>query len=332
MTNGWQRTVLAACCGLLANACNLQSPTAGIDRGGIRTPIVTQGPITGFGSIVVNGVHYDITTAAIQVDGGVASGTDLQLGELVTVVGERDTDGTTGVADSVLVQTNVRGPVQAVDAAAGTLTVLAQDIVVDSATVLDFGADPADLSAIAVGDVVSVSGFSGTSGLIEATRIARVSPSKSYRIFGTVSHLHAPAFRFNINGLVVDYRSAFVIDGFPNGGPADGDQVAVEGTVIDPSGVLQADKLEHEQPVEHHSGESEVEGLITRFVSPEDFDVAGVRATTTSDTVYEGGAASDLALNVKVQVEGSADDAGVVVARKVEIKDGGRVVGSGEDR
>lgn len=329
MTKGWRRAMLLTCCILLADACNVQSPTAGIDRGGIRTPVVTQGPITGFGSIIVNGVHYDITNAAIEVDGGTAMGGDLELGQLVTVVGEREQDGTTGVADTVLAQTNVRGPVQSVDLATGKLVVLEQDIVVDAETVLSFGSDAPDLASLQVGDVVSVSGFAGLDGLIAATRVARVSAGRSYRIFGTVSNLDAAALRFNINRLVVDYRNALVVDGFPNGGPAVGDQVAVEGTEIGPSGELVALELHHEQPeFEHQSGESEVEGLITRFVSPEDFDVAGVPVTTTADTRYEGGDGSNLALSVKVQVEGSAGTDGVIVAHKVEIKDGGRTVGS----
>ena len=332
MTNGWRRAVLLVCCGLLADACDVQSPTAGIDRGGIRTPVVTQGPITGFGSIIVNGVHYDISNAAIDVDGGVAMGADLQLGQLVTVVGERDSNGTTGVATTVSARTNVRGPIQMIDSAAGTLVVLDQDIVVDSGTVLSFGADPSDLTMLSVGDVVSVSGFAGAGGLIAATRIAKVSADGGYRIVGTVSNLRASDFLFNINGLVVNYQGALVIDGFASGGPANGDQVTVSGTTVSANGELLALELRHEQPEFTHDpgGESEVDGLITRFSSAQDFDVGGVPVTTTADTRYEGGDASSLALSVRVEVEGSDDGNGVIVARSIDIKNSGQVVGWGE--
>ena len=81
--------------------------TAGIDRGGVATPVSVVGPITGFGSIVVNGVHYNVDKASIVVDGNPATASDLALGQVVTVVGERDAAGSTGTANQVLFQTNV---------------------------------------------------------------------------------------------------------------------------------------------------------------------------------------------------------------------------------
>ena len=44
------------------------------------TGITTSGTITGFGSIFVNGVEYDLTGAGITVDGVPASDADLTLG------------------------------------------------------------------------------------------------------------------------------------------------------------------------------------------------------------------------------------------------------------
>ena len=44
--------------------------TAGIDRGGVATPVAVVGPITGFGSIVVNDVHYNVDKASVTADGG----------------------------------------------------------------------------------------------------------------------------------------------------------------------------------------------------------------------------------------------------------------------
>ena len=66
--------------------------------------------------------------------------------------------------------------------------------------------------------------------------------------------------------------------------------------------------------------EVEIEGLITRFVSATDFDVAGKPVTTTSTTRFENGSAADLALNVKVEAEGQVNAGGVLVATKVQFK------------
>jgi hypothetical protein len=69
----------------------------------------------------------------------------------------------------------------------------------------------------------------------------------------------------------------------------------------------------------------EREGLITRFASATDFDVAGKPVTTTTTTVYRNGTASDLALNVKVEVEGTLNSSNVLVASIVEFHHNGAV-------
>ena len=82
------------------------------------------------------------------------------------------------------------------------------------------------------------------------------------------------------------------------------------------------------EPREGDGTEAEIEGLITRFVSPADFDVSGSAVTASTATVYEGGSAASLKLNVKIKVEGTVNGASVIQASKIEVKDGGRVVGS----
>jgi len=64
----------------------------------------------------------------------------------------------------------------------------------------------------------------------------------------------------------------------------------------------------------------EIEGLITALRSANDFDVAGRRVSTTGSTRFEGGTAANLAPDVKVEVEGTFNAAGTLVASKVEIK------------
>jgi hypothetical protein len=72
MIRGW-RFCLMGIAALAAHGCDTTSPTAGIDRGGVRTPVSAVGPITGFGSIVVGGVHYSLDAAQVRVDGTAAA-------------------------------------------------------------------------------------------------------------------------------------------------------------------------------------------------------------------------------------------------------------------
>lgn len=306
--------------------------TAGIDGSGVLSPVVTQGPIQGFGSVVLNGRHYSLASAQITVDGAASSEADLAVGQLVTVTGSVDSAGGEGVADTVEFDANVEGPVQSVDVAAGTLLVLGQQVTTDADTVFDMGSAGTDLTALAVGDFVKVSGLVSPAGVIRATWIKRETAAGTLRVVGRVSGLDAALLRFDVNGLVVDYSAAGVIDGFASGAPRDGDRVRVEGASLAASGVLIADSVQRlESRLGEHEGDgAEVEGLITRFASETDFDVAGQPITTDSATVYEGGTAASLKLDVKVQVEGAVNADGVILAHKIEVKDGGSV-GSGEE-
>lgn len=79
---------------------------------------------------------------------------------------------------------------------------------------------------------------------------------------------------------------------FPSSGPKDGDLVEASGTTVGSSGALQATRLELRTGKDLRAdmnGQMEVEGLITRFVSATDFDVAGRAVTTSSSTTFEGG-------------------------------------------
>lgn len=309
--------------------CNIGDRIAGIDGSGAPAPSAIRGPIEGFGSIVVGGVHYDVAGAQIDVNGAPASEADLALGQLVTILGTRDANASEGVADSVVFEANVRGPVEMLDPGLGTLRVLGQAVTTDAATVLDFGSDPAALDSLSVGEAVEVSGFVGAGGLINATRVERVDGSAELRVIGVVSNLASAFFSFTINGLTVNYSDVQMLEGFPTGAPQNGDTVLVEGTDLSALGELDADSVElFAESFERAEGEeAEVEGLITRFASPTDFDVSGLAVTTTAATDYEGGDESDLQLNVKVQVEGTVDSTGTIVASKIEVKDGGDVVG-----
>ena len=324
------RALLALTAAALLGGCGTSdTQTAGIDAGGAPVAIVVQGPITGFGSIVVNGVHYDVDHAQIRVNGAAAAAADLALGQIVTINGTRDASAPRGSANSVAFDANIEGPVEAVDAGAGRLVVLGTPVTTNETTVIDLGSRPPAITSLALGERVQVSGFATANGSIAATRIAARPALSRLRIRGTVTNLNRAAARFEINLLKVDYRSAAVIEGFPTGEPREGDEVIVEGMRLNGNELLAEELSLAENELEHADGvENEIEGLITRFVSPLDFDVSGAAVTTSSATRYEGGSSASLQLNVKIKVEGTVNGTGVIQASKIEVKDGGRVVGS----
>ncbi|MCH7834123.1 MAG: hypothetical protein IH911_03485 [Proteobacteria bacterium] len=292
---------------------------AGIDAGGTPAPVVSIGTISGFGSVIVNGVRYDTASATITVEGSSATQSDLKVGHVVVVHGTLNSDGITGSATSISFDDLVEGPIGAIDPATGTITVLSQLVIIDADTSFDITISPPSIEGLAVGDVVEVSGFFLADGSINATRIEKKAAGGEFEVTGLVSNLSGTTFQ--INDLVVDFSGAQQLDNFPAGTPEDGQLVEAKGT-LGASDELLATRVEFKgnDLLADEGDRIEIEGFITRFASAADFDVDGVPVSTIDSTVYENGSEADLDLNRKVEVEGTLDANGVVVAAKVEFK------------
>lgn len=298
---------------------------AGIDGRGSPAPVavVSKGTITGFGSVIVNGVAFNTNATTFTIDGSIGTQADLSVGDVIVVRGTVNEDGTSPVAASIIFDDAVEGPISAIDLVNQTVTVLGQLIHVDADTSFDDSISPASLESLTVTDVVEVSGFFLADGSISATRIELKLVPGELELTGHVSNVAGTTFE--INGFVVDFGSATPED-FPAGSPENGQLVEAKGDALGGAGELLATRVEFKGDVLGENGDrAELEGFITRFVSTADFDVEGVPVTTNGQTTYENGSATDLALNRKVEVEGDINAAGVLVATKVEIKASGFV-------
>jgi len=296
-------------------------PIDGIDRGGIAV-----GPIDGFGSVIVNGVRFDTSDASFLVNGAVGSQSDLSVGQVVVVVGTFDDDGLNGVADRVEFDDAVKGPIEAgsIDTAAGLFRVLGQTIRVTNSTLFDDSIQPSSILGLADGDLVEVSGLPDADGRIVATRIEDETPGSDFEITGLVSALDIGMSTFRINNLTVDY-SAAQLDDFPGGQISDGDLVEVDGNSFGGSGELVATRVEYQGDIVGDDDlevgdEIEIEGIITAFNSSSDFSISGLRVLTDADTVYEGGTAADLGLNVRIEAEGDFAGNGTLLADEIEFE------------
>lgn len=166
--------------------------------------------------------------------------------------------------------------------------------------------------------MIEVSGFVLSDGSITATRIERKDAGGDLEVTGIVRN--AGASTFEINGFVVDFSAAVLI-GFPTSTPENGQRVEAKGDALGAGGELLATEVELEESVLGDDGdEAEVEGFITLFNSIEDFEVEGIRVRATALTNYENGSSADLALNIKVEVEGEIDANGVLVADDIAFR------------
>ncbi len=306
--------VLAACGG--GGGTNV----AGIDRGGVRGGVAV-GIVTGFGSVFVNGLRYTTDTAVITVDGVVVTEGELALGQVATVNAELSVPD--AAANTVVVDSNAIGPVTELDVVAGTLTVLGQSVTVTNTTYFSGNPGAAGLDGLTDGDIVRVSGLVDAADRISATRIDLLAGVTRFELQGIARDVDVGQQQFRIGGLIVDYASASVVDGFPGGQPETGDLVRVEGTAFGPASELIADELvlRTRDLSGNEDDEAEIQGFITAFAGPTDFEVGGIPVTTDGNTDFEGGNSADLGLNVRVEVEGRIDANGVVLAEEIEFEE-----------
>ena len=277
----------------------------------------TQGTITGFGSIIVNGVRFDESSASVTDDDGTQrSATALALGMRVEVdSGAVDAASATAHAAAVRFGSLVLGPVAAVDVAASTLTVLGQVVDVSTSTVFSDSLS-AGLPAVAVRAVVEVHGLvNAATGHITATRIESATGATAYKLRGTVAALDSTAKTFMINGTLVSY-AGLAVSAVP-ATLANGVTLRVVLATAQSGGVWVAQSLGLKRTKPQDSEAAEVRGRITAFTSSASFSVDGLVVDASAASFPDG--SSGLALGVAVEVQGKTSN-GVLLARRVEIE------------
>lgn len=207
----------------------------------------SKGAITAFGSIYVNGVEYDTSSATVYMEGNRANESDLRVGMVVCVA--KDSQGN---AAAVYYDDDLEGTVTAVDTMAGSFVVNGQTVTTDANTVFDDGI--ASLADIVVNTTaVEVSGYDNGNG-ITATRV-EAGDSSSSDSSDPCDSSGDDGDEVEVEGMVITISATsitvgdktFLIDASTDieGTPAVGDLVEVEGR-YNSAGVLVAHEIEIE--------------------------------------------------------------------------------------
>lgn len=309
-------TVVGIAIVLIASGSN-HTAMAGINGGGKTGS--SKGKINRFGSIYVNGVRYTTDNALFLVDGKIGLESDLDVDQVVTVLGSINADGSSGTAHLVIYEDAVEGPVAAIDG--NQFEVLGQTVIVDGNTSVALNGDRNSLGQLHAGEIVEVSGHSGTDGAIIATHIRSSRGQDEYDLTGIVAGIETHALRLTIGRLNVDFSAANLY-GFDNGTPSVGDRVEVVGSAVNEHGELVATRIQSKPlTISTQAGEAaQIEGLVTRYVSPWDFDVDGVRVAITWNTQFDGGWLFHIQSDARVEVAGEFDGNGHLVANRIEFE------------
>ena len=328
----------------------------GIDQGGGPAPapesgpqaLVLLGPITGFGSITANGASLETAGAQIFVDGNPATETDLKAGQIIRAVATVEA----GNADALLIeyQENVRGPVEALDSTAGTLTVLGQSIQTNAQTQFDIAPPGSGLADLAVGAELEISGFRAPTGVINATYVGSAPAGAPLEVTAAISAVDLNGQTFVLGGLTVDYSQASLLQ-VPNGMPEVGVVVEVEGASLNGVGQLVAEQIlalanepggfsaadtDAAEPNVAMAAAADNSALTTNFISfitaadlPDTITLGDVQVVIEAGrdeqtlgaaiTEIAGGVVNDLQPGQQVQVEGQVESLGTVVAVRITI-------------
>ncbi|MGE5283352.1 MAG: DUF5666 domain-containing protein [Actinomycetota bacterium] len=296
--------------------------------GGTGGTGISTGAVTGYGSVVVNDVHYNTNAKTKKISNGndnsAAIDQDLFRVGMVVTIRYSPADNN---AREIEYRDNLEGPISSLSSLDNTFEVLGLTVVVD---------DREAFAKLSPNDIVEVSGFVDSSGRIRATYIERKTqtprPQDVYEVKGFVSGLStadntfllgllpdgsvpvAPALRVTaISGLPEGLENGAYVqvttnDTMPSGGRITGTQVGIlpprtdfpEKSIVDLEGLVNAPP----------SGSGKVLS----------FAVEGKTVRTEEATVFAGGkTAADIQRDAKVLVRGT-EAGGVLSAINIIIR------------
>jgi Domain of unknown function (DUF5666) len=301
----------------------------------------SSGAISGFGSIIVNGVRFDDSRSSVNDDDDdnspSRSSSDLRLGMVVSVTGTSGTgtNTATGTATAINFSSELQGPVQSIgsspsnstgtsttSAATQTLVILGQTVLTNARTLYDASDLPSGFASIRIGQVLEVHGFHDPAlNRIVATRIESKTSPNAYKITGNVASLNTVSKTFKIGSETINY--ATVAANRLNVNLVNGITVRVNlSTSQTTTGTWNASRVKSNSRSSDGSGNSsgnagrvEIESVITSFTSATNFSVRGFTVNASNASFPKG--TVGLSLGAQVEIKGSIVN-GILVATRVQ--------------
>lgn len=311
--------------------------TAIVASGGIGGTGISWGALVAFGSVNVNGVHYDTSSLenanpdddeGIWIDGKSASYSDLKVGMVVRVHGSIDADGLNGIATGLEYWSLAKGPAQSFNVADNSFTMLGQTVHVSNNTLFDdrrVEGAIVDLTSLVVEAqsnalYLEVSGYQAEDNTIYARRVEVKDDwvnGGNVRLMGTVSPV-VSGTSFMIGSQIIYLDSVNSNLG--------GMYVAVEGTLNGETFTAESIAVEELGVNGNDREEFELEGYVTgnTITTNSRFTLNGQQVQVSVETVYDvGRTEADLPVGTEVEVEGYFDASGILIAEEIEFEDKG---------
>lgn len=324
-----------------ATGCGDTGDDPALADGGIRGTGSSVGPVSGFGSVFVNGTRFEFDGSVVSND-GISAEDELELGMILRIDGQWQDNGQ-GTADRVQYDDTLRGPLSIVtpwdpEAETAEARVLNQKVLIDRQTVLT-GLTIDSLTKDLEATLVRVSGWRNLQdGSFRASFIGVIDANSvqvdSYELEGVVSNPEPDGFMIGPESRRMQIR--YDADNTEFEGVTEED--IVTGKTLEVEGVFSTDELQQpyisasvireDDQRRYRKGEQddiEFAGPVSRIFSDNTGSLAvnGLTVKVTGDTELDDDlSVPDLTLGTLVQVEGRYDAFGNIVASEIELRDG----------
>ncbi|PAV25814.1 hypothetical protein CF392_09185 [Tamilnaduibacter salinus] len=312
---------------LLVGCGGAGSGGGSVADGGIRGTGSSVGPVSGFGSVFVNGVRFE-TDGRVSSDDGLGREDQLSEGMIVRIRGEWRSDDQ-GVASDVRYDDTLRGPLSAAswdDAErTGSLTVLDQSVVLDGQTVFR-GADPVTLASAPADYVVRVSGWRQADGRFRASYVgargvagAPFDDLTEVEIEGDVANLTQETF--TLGGRTVVFGDGALDDDIES--LENGLSVEVEGS-LQSDGAILGSEIEPDDRTRYFGSDEDFEltGPVTEAAQNGQLAVSDIPVRIDDRTELDDDLLpADLQPGLLVSVEGDLSD-DIVRAEEIKRREG----------
>ncbi|SFC00852.1 DUF5666 domain-containing protein [Pseudoalteromonas denitrificans] len=272
----------------------------------------SQGVISGFGSVFVNGTRFNTDTSIITTDDTLnGTDSDLDIGMLVSIQGLVSHDGSLAKATVIDYSVRARGPVDNINLLDNKITVLGQVFLIDELTEFK----DTDFESLLVGDIVDISAILNTENNLLATLIKKRDAGEStYIVRGEVSSLDTDAHTFMLDNLTINFANAEV-----KGELVEAVTVKVKADTAPVDNILHAIEVEIETSELAQGQFIALDGIINEFTNTQEFKVNSQAIMLTTDTKIENGTLSDISLNKRVKVFGQLNENQILVANKIRL-------------
>jgi len=281
------------------------------------------GVITGLGSVIVNGVTFSTTGAAVTMDDNASTADQLKVGMVVKVVGTADDATGIGAATAIEARDALEGAISATGT--NTLTVMGQTVQIeDNVTRLndDDAVKTFAAAAFAVGDKVEVHAFPDDLGGLRATRVVKKPASTEFEMKGFVTAITGSSFGLSLTPAGASVMNVNFTGALP-AGVAAGSFVQVRSAAA-PAGTPAAvtassGSIKLEDAIGTAGAKAKAEGIVTSG-TVDNFVINGQRVLTSAATLFQGGLKADFAVGVKVEAEGPLDANRAIAATKISFR------------